>query len=70
MPRNHVAGQGPIIREDVHNISVCQLMAWRDILAVHLGADHVVAHVCVHMIGKVQNRCSLESKRHGLRVDY
>ena len=35
-------------------------MAGCDIFAVHLGTNHVVPHISVHMVSKVQYSCTLQ----------
>ncbi len=53
MPRHQVLGHWAIIRQDVHNLGICKLMAGQHILAVHLGSNHLVANICVNVVGKV-----------------
>ena len=64
MACHQIPGQRPIISQDVHNLSIGQLMTRHDILAIHLCTDHVVANVRVYMIGKVQDRGTLHSRSH------
>lgn len=60
MSCNQVFGERAVIGEDVNDLSICQLMAGHDVLAVHLGSNHVVAHICVHMVSKVHHCRTLQ----------
>ena len=61
MSGDQVLGEGAIVGENVDDLGVSKLVAGHDILAIHLGANHVVAHICVHMIRKIQHRSTLQS---------
>ena len=61
MPGDQVLGEGPVVGEDVDDLSIGKLVAGHHILAVHLGSYHVVAHICVHMVCKVQYGGALQT---------
>lgn len=55
MSCNQVFGEGAVVSEDVDDLSIGKLVAGHDILAVNLGSNHVVSHICVHMVGEVHH---------------
>lgn len=46
-------GGPPFMLLDLNDICIDQDLGDRRWLAIHFGTHHLVAHVCVHMIGKV-----------------
>ena len=61
MPGNQSPCEGAIIGENINDLGIGELVAGHHILAIHLGADHVVAHVCVYVICKVQHGSALQT---------
>ena len=70
VPDNQVSCEGAIIGENVDDLGIGELVAGHHILAIHLGADHVVAHICVHMICKVQHGSTLHSDTQILQMGF
>ena len=60
MPGNQIPCEGAIIGENINDLSISELVAGHHILAIHLGANHMVAHVCVYVIRKVQHSSALQ----------
>lgn len=55
--------RGPaIIGEHFHNLCIGQSVPSMDCLAIHLGAKHLVAHICVHMVCKVDHCSTLQAE--------
>ncbi len=55
-----------LVADDLNHLCVGQDMGGADHLPIHLCCYHLVAHICVHMICKVHNSCSLHSQRRRL----
>ena len=53
MAGDQVSGQRAIIRQDVHDLSISKLVTGHYVFPIDLCANHVVANICVDMIGKV-----------------
>ena len=61
MASNQVLGEWAVVGQNVNDLGICQLMASHDVLAVDFCSNHLVANVCVDMIGKVQHSGALQT---------
>lgn len=61
MPGNAALIGSPIIGQHLHDLSICQSVPSVHRLAVDLGAKHLVAHVRVHVVGKIYHCSTLQT---------